>query len=90
MRVTIGDDERPGRWAYEITTHSIEVLEDPGLGKDEVVLLRPEAEGTEADAASTVPDVQALLDSGLSLGDILAPRTAPPEVRDLPDRLAPA
>ena len=73
-----------------LTTHSIEVLEDPGLGKDEVVLLRPEAEGTEADAASTVPDVQALLDSGLSLGDILAPRTAPPEVRDLPDRLAPA
>ena len=70
-----------------LTTHSTDVLQDPGLGKDEVVLLRPEAEGTEADAASSIPDVQELLDAGMSLADILAPRTAPPEVQDLPDRL---
>lgn len=72
-----------------LTTHSNEVLEDPGLGKDEVVLLRPGAEGTEADVASSIPDVQELLDSGLSLADILAPKSAPPEVQDLPNRLAP-
>ena len=70
-----------------LTTHSTDVLQDPGLGKDEVVLLRPEAEGTEADAASSIPDVQELLDAGMSLADILAPRTAPPEVQDVPDRL---
>lgn len=73
-----------------LTTHSTEVLEDPGLGKDEVVLLQPTAEGTLADSASSLPDVQDLLDAGQSLADILAPRTAPPEVQDLPNRLAPA
>ena len=73
-----------------LTTHATDVLQDPGLGKDEVVLLRPEAEGTEADTAGSIPDVQELLDAGMSLADILAPITAPPEVQELPDRLAPA
>ena len=73
-----------------LTTHATDILQDPGLGKDEVVLLTPEAEGTEAAAAGSIPDIQALLDAGMSLADILAPRTAPPEVHDLPQRLAPA
>ena len=73
-----------------LTTHASDILQDPGLGKDEVVLLTPEAEGTEAEAAGSIPDIQALLDAGMSLADILAPRTAPPEVHDLPNRLAPA
>ena len=71
-----------------LTTHSTDVLEDQGLGKDEVVLLRPAPEGTEAFAAGSLPDIQELLDSGMSLADILAPKTEPPAVRDLPDRLA--
>ena len=73
-----------------LTTHATEVLQDPGLGKDEVVLLRPAAEGTEADTAGSIPNVQELLNAGISLADILAPRTAPPEVQELPDRLASA
>ena len=64
------------------------MLEDQGLGKDEVVLLRPALDGTEAFAAGSLPDIQALLDAGMSLADILAPMTEPPAVRDLPDRLA--
>ena len=59
-----------------LTTHATDILQDPGLGKDEVVLLTPEAEGTEAEAAGSIPDIQALLDAGNSLADILAPRTA--------------
>ena len=34
-----------------LTTHATDILQDQGLGKDEVVLLTPEAEGTEAEAA---------------------------------------
>ena len=56
-----------------LTTHATDILQDPGLGKDEVVLLTPEAEGTVAEAASSIPDIQALLDAGNSLADILAP-----------------
>lgn len=73
-----------------LSTHATDVLEDPGLGKDEVVLLKPTAEGTEAEAASSIPDIQRLLDAGTSLADILIPRTEPPEVHELPDRLSPA
>ena len=72
-----------------LTTHATDILQDQGLGKD-VVLLTPEAEGTEAEAAGAIPDIQALLDSGMSLAHILAPKTAPPEVQDLPNRLASA
>ena len=71
-----------------LTTHSNDILEDPGLGKDEVVLLRPGAEGTEADVAGSIPDIQELLDAGMNLADVLVPRTAPPEVQELPHRLA--
>ena len=70
-----------------LTTHSNEVLEDPGLGKDEVVVLKPGEEGTEAHPATVEPDIQELLDSGLSLAQILSPRTEPPAVQELPDRI---
>ena len=71
-----------------LTTHSNDVLADPGLGKDEVVILTPGDQGTEAHTAAAVPDIQALLDSNLSLAEILSPRTAPGAVQELPDRIA--
>ena len=71
-----------------LTTHSNEVLADPGLGKDEVVVLQPGEEGTEAHPAAAEPDIQELLDSGLSLAEILSPRTEPQAVQELPDRIA--
>lgn len=71
-----------------LTTHSNEILEDPGLGVDEVVLLTPGKEGTEALPATSVRDVHALLECGMSLAEILGPRTEPDEVTDLPRRLA--
>lgn len=70
-----------------LTTHSNDILEDPGLGKDEVVVLKPGEEGTEAHPAATEPDIQALLDSGSTLAEVLSPRTEPPAVRELPDRI---
>ena len=72
-----------------LTTHSNEMLEDSGLGKDEVVILKPGEEGTEAHPAAAEPDVQELLDSGLSLAQILSPRTEPPAVQELTDRIGP-
>ncbi len=70
-----------------LTTHAPEVLRDPGIGMDEVVLLTPGAEGTEAKTLNSLPDVKPLLDADLSLAEILAPKTEPKEVRLLPFRL---
>ena len=78
---------RAGGSQVLLTTHSEEVLQDPGLGKDEVVLLRPGDEGTEAETAASIQDIQPLLDTGLSLAEILGPRTEPDEIRGLPNRL---
>ena len=71
-----------------LTTHSNEVLADPGLGKDEVVILKPGEEGTEAYSAAAVPHIQDLLDSELNLAEILSPRTEPDAVEELPSRIA--
>ena len=71
-----------------LTTHSRELLEDEGLGKDEVVVLRPGPEGTEVRLGSDLPDIQVDLDAGLSLADIIEPTTTPPGVDSLPREFA--
>ena len=67
-----------------LTTHSRDLLDDEGLGKDEVVILKPGADGTEASLGSDHPHIQAQLDADLSLADILVPATCPPEIDTLP------
>ena len=73
-----------------LSTHSREILEDPGVGTDEAIVLYPGEEGTEAMSAAAIPDMEHLLDAGLSLAEILCPRTEPERIPDLPDRLASA
>lgn len=60
-----------------LSTHSSELLVDPGLGLDEVVVLRPGPDGTAAGLAADIQDVEALIDAGLDLAEILVPKTAP-------------
>jgi len=67
-----------------LTTHAPEMLRDPGIGMDEVLLLIPGAEGTEVRTAASLPDVKPLLDADVSLAEILAPKTEPKDVRLLP------
>ena len=68
---------RRGGTQVILSTHSTELLEDPGLGLDEVVILRPGPEGTTSRSPAEIRDVQALLDAGLNLAEILRSETAP-------------
>lgn len=70
-----------------LTTHSEEIMKDQGLGLDEVVVLEPGTEGTEAVPATSVGGASRLLESGLSLAEILGPRTRPKRVDDLSGQL---
>ena len=70
-----------------VTTHSSEILYDEGLGKDEVVLLTPGEDGTETQEAAEIQNIQSLLDSGLSIAEILLPKTKPSAVHELPRRI---
>lgn len=69
------------------TTHSEEILKDQGLGLDEVVVLEPGAEGTEALLGASVQGAGRLLENGLNLAEILGPRTKPKRVDELSGQL---
>lgn len=66
-----------------ISTHSPELLSDEGIGLDEVLLLRPEDEGTAITTASSIVDVHELLEAGIPLADVVLPRTRPRGVEQL-------
>lgn len=60
-----------------LSTSSADLLTDPGIGLDEVLLLAPEAEGTRVQAAADSADVRALIEGGVSMADAVLPSTAP-------------
>lgn len=76
--------QRGGRGRQVIlSTHSADLLQDEGIGLDEVLLLQPGNEGTTARSGSDFEDIKALLDGGLSLADAVIPKTQPKNVQQL-------
>jgi predicted ATPase len=73
---------RTGRQIF-LSTHSPEMLRDDGIGLDDVLLLRPGTEGTDVTMAASHRDIRTLLDGGLSLADIVLPRTRPEHASQL-------
>jgi predicted ATPase len=63
-----------------VSTHSGDLLSQKGIGGEEVVMLRPDKEGTIVEVASSIEEVRNLLDAGLSIADVALPRTAPPNL----------
>lgn len=66
-----------------ISTHSMNLLEDVGIGLDEVLLLGPGENGTEVRLASEAAETKALVEKGLPLGEVLMPQTKPAEAYQL-------
>lgn len=70
------------------STHSPDLLLDEGIGLDEVVLLRPDEEGTTALPAADVGDIEILLKEGETLADAVLPYTKPDRAEQLALALA--
>lgn len=66
-----------------ISTHSKDLIEDEGIGLDEVLLLEPGSEGTVVRRADSLQEVKVLLEGGLSLADAIIPRTRPERAEQL-------
>lgn len=66
-----------------VSTHSADLLADPGIDASEVLLLQPSREGTQIVVAAGVQEVCTLLAAGHSMADVVLPRTAPRDVRQL-------
>ena len=70
-----------------LSTHSPELLEDEGIGLNEVLLLLPGAHGTVVRPAGSFEEVPALLGGGLTLAEAVLPKTRPREVEQLAGRI---
>lgn len=64
-----------------VSTHSEVLLGNPGIDGRGVVLLEPSAEGTKA--RSLLPDETQALDDGLSIAEVVLPKTHPPKASEL-------
>jgi hypothetical protein len=66
-----------------MSTHSVDLLSDKGIGGEEVLLLTPGSEGSKIAPASSVKEVRDLLVEGLSIADAVMPRTNPINIGQL-------
>ncbi len=75
--------QRQKRRQTIISTHSPDLLSDPGIGGEEVLILTPSEDGTRAEVASSIQEVKDLLEGGLTIADAALPRTIPSSVAQL-------
>ena len=75
--------QKPKKRQVLITTHSMDLLSDKGISLDEILLLSPTPEGTNVNTASSVPEIKAMLDGGMSPGAAILPRTKPKNINQL-------
>lgn len=73
---------RSGRQAI-LSTHSTDLFVDEGIALDEVLILKPEGEGTSVKKAEDVAEIQALLEGGGMLLDAILAHTRPPNAHQL-------
>ncbi|MBN2191652.1 MAG: AAA family ATPase [Polyangiaceae bacterium] len=66
-----------------VSTHSEALLSDPGIDGREVLLLSPGAEGTEVAVSSDFAEVRALLEEGMTVGEVVLARTKPSNAHEL-------
>ena len=66
-----------------ISTHSSDMLNDNGIDGREVLLLKPSTEGTTVKVAADDLEIRSLLESGLSVADVVMPEIEPVDVRKL-------
>ncbi len=66
-----------------VSTHSGELLSDSSIAPEEVVILKPSAQGTTASLAGDSAEIRALLEGGLTVAEAVLPMTEPPAVAQL-------
>lgn len=75
--------QRNRRRQILVSTHSDALLTEQGIDGREVLLLSPGSEGTEVKVAADIAEVKALLAVGWTVGEVVLPRTRPPDAGQL-------
>jgi predicted ATPase len=60
-----------------VSTHSAELLDVQGIGGEEVLMFKPDVEGTQVIQAASIPEIRVLLEAGMSVADAVIPYTEP-------------
>jgi predicted ATPase len=66
-----------------LSSHSSEILQDEGIGLDEILLLVPSREGTSMKPSLSIRDAKFLLESGLRLDELIIQATRPQHTEQL-------
>jgi predicted ATPase len=66
-----------------VSTHSVDLLSDTGISGDEVLMLRPDVEGTRVAQAASNDEIRHLLEAGMSVADAVLPHTEPEQAHQL-------
>ncbi|MBA7596200.1 hypothetical protein ES703_03169 [subsurface metagenome] len=74
---------RKGRRQILISTHSSELLFDKGIDASEVLLLHPSQEGTKVQLAADDAEIRKLLESGMSVAEVVIPKSEPEKLEQL-------
>jgi predicted ATPase len=64
----------PGRQVL-LTTHSVDLLTDAGISPEEIILIQPSREGSEAIPAARLKEVISLMHAGIPASEAVLPRT---------------
>jgi predicted ATPase len=63
-----------------ITTHSYDMLANPGISTDEVLLLQNTSSGTTVSRVSDLDTIKPIIEAGLSIADAVIPFTKPKDI----------
>jgi predicted ATPase len=66
-----------------VSTHSVEMLSDEGIGAEEILMLTPHTEGTLLKSAANVAEIRALMENGMTAAEAVIPHTEPPQITQL-------
>ncbi|MGC9355197.1 MAG: AAA family ATPase, partial [Mariniphaga sp.] len=66
-----------------ITTHSYDLLNNEGIGTQEVFVLQNTIEGTTVNTIDELDEVKAIVDSGFSVAEAAIPVTAPKNINQI-------
>lgn len=66
-----------------LSSHSSDLLQDRGISLNEILLLEPTNEGTVVRVASTIKEIQYMLDEGMTPSAAILPRIAPQNINQI-------
>ncbi len=75
--------QRGGGRQIIMSTHSADLLQDRGIGIDELLILTTSQRGTEVQPAGSKVEIRRLLESGLTMADAAIPYTRPENAAQL-------